>query len=177
MTKFFRRQQPITHKPNRSRRFLLEQLEDRIALSGLFLSLAESTIDEGFATTATVSRTGDVSGPMAVTLYSSDTTEATVPQSVVIPAGQTSVDFLVTAEEDDEADGIQSANIYAEANAPPTFELLTATNPLYMTRTIATLPDGRFVTAGLKYVGTSPWSFDVAVSRFLPGGQLDTSFS
>ncbi len=141
------------------------------------MSLADSTIDEGLATTATVIRTGDVSGPMAVTLYSSDTTEATAPQYVVIPAWQTSVDFLVTAQDDAEADGIQSATIYAEAHAPPTFELLTATNPLYMTRTIATLPDGRLVTAGLKYVGPSPWSFDVAVSRFLPNGQLDTSFN
>ncbi len=54
--------------------------------------------------------------------------------------------------------------------------MVSGSTQSYMTRTLAILSDGRYVTAGLKYVGPSPYSFDVAVSRFLPDGTPDPSF-
>ncbi|MCB1276553.1 M36 family metallopeptidase [Prosthecobacter sp.] len=60
-----------------------------------------------------------ISGPRAVdtivTLVSSDTTEATVPGTVVIPAGQTTTNFQVFPMEDSVQDGTQSVAITASA--------------------------------------------------------------
>lgn len=64
----------------------------------------------------TVSRTGDTSQPLTVTLTSSDTNEVTVPPSVVIPAGSTSVQFDVSGAEDGLIDGPQFPQITASAN-------------------------------------------------------------
>jgi len=168
------RQKRATRPISRSRRLLLELLEDRTAPAGLVLSVASYEVPEGLVTTGTVTRTNlDVSQPMTVWLYSSDTTEATVPESVIIPQGQASADFPIVAQDDDEIDASMTVIIHAEASVPEHFQLLTASSQTNMTRTIATLPDGGHVTAGLKYVGSS---FDVAVYRFLPNGQLDSSF-
>ena len=66
---------------------------------------------------ATVSRSNtDRSAPLTVQLASSDTTEATVPASVVIPAGSDSVTFTVTAVDDSLLDGLQSVVISASAS-------------------------------------------------------------
>ncbi|MEQ9411570.1 MAG: choice-of-anchor D domain-containing protein, partial [Fuerstiella sp.] len=70
------------------------------------------------ATTATVSRSSDVSGPLTVTLTSSDTSEATVPASITIPAGQTtSLPFDIDAIDDALPDGTQTVTITATAAA------------------------------------------------------------
>ena len=66
---------------------------------------------------ATVSRSNtDRSAPRTVQLASSDTTEATVPASVIIPAGLDSVTFIVTAVDDSLLDGLQSVVISASAS-------------------------------------------------------------
>jgi subtilisin-like proprotein convertase family protein len=62
--------------------------------------------------TVTVSNT-DRSAPLTVNLTSSDTTEATVPAQVTIPAGSASVNFTITPVNDPDIDGSQPVTITA----------------------------------------------------------------
>ncbi|MBO0697692.1 MAG: tandem-95 repeat protein, partial [Zavarzinella sp.] len=96
----------------RPRRLRIESLEDR-AMPSLTLSLANPAIVEGAATTATLTRTGDTSQPLTVSLDSSDHSEVTIPGSVVIDAGQASVTFDVQAIDDTDPDGAQYVNLLA----------------------------------------------------------------
>ena len=80
----------------------------------LSLVIAPGSISEGGGVaTGTVTRTGDVSGALTLTLSSSDTSEATVPGSVTIAAGSYFATFDITAVDDAEADGTQSVTITA----------------------------------------------------------------
>ncbi|MEZ6059115.1 MAG: FG-GAP-like repeat-containing protein [Planctomycetaceae bacterium] len=86
-------------------------------------ALAVSIVDDSFseaggtaATTATVSRTGDTTAAVTVTLVSNDTTEATVIGSVTIAAGETtSAAFDISAVDDLVVDGTQTITIIASA--------------------------------------------------------------
>ena len=55
--------------------------------------------------------------PLVVNLLSTDTSELSVPSTVIIPAGSASVDFNVSAIHDKLVDGTQSVQILASANA------------------------------------------------------------
>ncbi|MCA8998270.1 MAG: cadherin-like domain-containing protein [Planctomycetaceae bacterium] len=68
---------------------------------------------EGGTITGTLTRTGSTLLDQTVTLNSSDTTEATVPTTVIIPAGKASVTFTIQAVDDTFADGAQPATITA----------------------------------------------------------------
>jgi VCBS repeat-containing protein len=78
---------------------------------------AISELDGAQATTATVTRRNfaDISSELTVTLSSSDTSEATVPLQVVIPAGAASATFHIAAIDDDLIDGSQRVTITAQA--------------------------------------------------------------
>ena len=65
--------------------------------------------------TIQVTRNGDLGASIVVNLSSSDTSEATVPLNVTIPAGQSSVTFTVTAVNDTVIDGTQTARITGTA--------------------------------------------------------------
>ena len=67
------------------------------------------------AATGTVTRTGPTDAALTVTLSSSDTTSATVPATVTIPAGQISATFPITAVDDYTVDGTKSPVISASA--------------------------------------------------------------
>ena len=64
----------------------LEWLEDRTVPADLTLTLADPSLVEGFGTTVTLTRAGDLSQPLSVSLDASDLSEVTLPSSVVIPA-------------------------------------------------------------------------------------------
>ncbi|MEB3214332.1 MAG: Calx-beta domain-containing protein [Leptolyngbyaceae bacterium] len=82
----------------------------------LTLAIVPTSISEnGGSATATVTRAGDTSAPLVVTLASSDTSEAIVPATVQIPAGQASATFAVTAVDDNVIDGTQTSTITASA--------------------------------------------------------------
>ena len=83
------------------------------------LSFVPTSMSEfGGTLTGTVTRTVlDNSGPVTVNLTSDDTTEATVPLTVLIPANQNTANFTVTAVDDALRDGTQTANITASAAA------------------------------------------------------------
>ncbi|RYD35316.1 MAG: hypothetical protein EOP87_07575, partial [Verrucomicrobiaceae bacterium] len=67
------------------------------------------------ASVGTVSRSGSSVSALIVNLSSSDPTEATVPASVTIPAGSSSVNFDITAVNDTFPDGAKTAKITASA--------------------------------------------------------------
>ena len=76
---------------------------------------ASSIAENGGGTTATVTRNTETTGALSVNLTSSDTTEASVPSTVTIAAGQTSASFAVNAVDDAIADGPQQVTIAASA--------------------------------------------------------------
>ncbi|MEB3213859.1 MAG: malectin domain-containing carbohydrate-binding protein, partial [Leptolyngbyaceae bacterium] len=83
----------------------------------LSLSIDPTSISEnGGIATATVTRTGDTSGALTVNLSSDDTSEATVPATVEIAAGQTSATFQLTGVDDADVDGTQTPTITASAS-------------------------------------------------------------
>lgn len=85
----------------------------------LTVSLSPATVSEAAganASTGTVTRDGDLSQALVVTLTSSDTTEATTPATVTIPAGQTSANFAIAAVDDSIIDNTQTSVITASAN-------------------------------------------------------------
>ena len=55
--------------------------------------------------------------PLVVNLLSADTSELSVPSTVIIPANSASVDFNVSAIHDKILDGTQAVQILASANA------------------------------------------------------------
>ncbi|APZ95180.1 choice-of-anchor Q domain-containing protein [Fuerstiella marisgermanici] len=80
------------------------------------VAIAEDTISEDSGTsTVTVTRSSDTAGQIVMTLSSSDTGEATVPETVVIPAGQSSATATLTGVPDDLADSTQTVTITATA--------------------------------------------------------------
>ncbi len=84
----------------------------------LTLDITPSSFSESAsnpAATATVSRATSGTTDLVVNLSSSDTTEATVPSTITIPANQTSATFQVTAVNDSFPDGDKLVTITASA--------------------------------------------------------------
>ncbi|WP_425613729.1 beta strand repeat-containing protein [Anatilimnocola sp. NA78] len=83
----------------------------------LALSATVTAISElNGTTTATLARSNtDLSVPLVVSLASNDTSEATVPTTVTIPANQSSITFTINAVDDFIVDGSQFATITASA--------------------------------------------------------------
>ena len=67
------------------------------------------------ATIVTISRNTDTTAALTVNLSSSDTSEATVPATATIPAGQSSVTVNLAAVDDTVVDGTQTVTITASA--------------------------------------------------------------
>ncbi|MFP6703489.1 MAG: hypothetical protein VB861_17200, partial [Planctomycetaceae bacterium] len=101
-------------------RFELPALPGTAVSPSLSLSLAHGQIDEAdgpAATSGTVTRNGaDLSGPLTVSLSSSDTGEVGVPAVVSIPAGESSVGFSVASVNDSFVDGTQWVTVSATAS-------------------------------------------------------------
>lgn len=100
----------------------------------LRLTLARELVGEGLipATTGTVSRNNGTSGSLTIALASSDTTEATVPASVVIPEGANAISFPITSLGDGTNDGNQSVsfNVSAAGFAPASATLVVSDTDL-----------------------------------------------
>ncbi len=131
-----------------------------------------------------MTRSGDFSQPLVVHLVSSDTTEATVPATVTILAGDSFATFAINAVNDAQIDGLQNVTITASvapAGGPlsldPTFGTNgVATTPFEMkvnppSGEVAVQPDGKLVIAGEDPL-TGSWR----ISRLNADGSLDTSF-
>jgi len=81
--------------------------------AALTLTMPTTTAEGAGAITGTVTRSVVNASPITVTLASSDASNASVPATVVIPGGSASVDFLVTAVDDNRIDGTQNVAISA----------------------------------------------------------------
>jgi hypothetical protein len=81
----------------------------------LTLHLSTDLVMEGASATATVSRNTDPSAALTVNLSSSAGTEAQVPATVMIPAGQASAPFTVSGVVDGVTDGTKPAILTAGA--------------------------------------------------------------
>ncbi len=137
------------------------------------------------AALAIVTRTGDISQPLVVTLNSNDTTEATVPATVTIPAFQYEVSVPIAAVDDLIVDGTQNVTISANAqivtgggglSLDTTFGSggLASTSLLmqiqFPSAVIKALPDGKILAAS-ELTQTS-WQ----ITRLNANGSVDTSF-
>jgi uncharacterized delta-60 repeat protein len=171
-------------------RLAVELLEARTLLSGgpaLQVSIAPHSIVESTgpasSATGTVTRVNtDNSQPLTVNLNSSNSAEATVPTSVVIPANQASATFAVQAVADAAADGTQNVTVTGTARvAVPlgldaSFGGTGSVAQSSITQAVALQSDGKVVTAGLRYNGGNSNFYDFAVSRYNADGTPDTSF-
>src|SRR5690606_32027919 len=81
----------------------------------LTIQPATAEVREGQSRSLTISRTGDRAAALPVSLTSTDSTELTVPSSVIIPAGQGSATFTVQAVADGIVDGTQAVTVTASA--------------------------------------------------------------
>ncbi len=95
----------------------------------LSLSVVTSSISErGQTAQASITRT-DATGPLTIALASSDTTEASVPASITLVAGQLTGNFLITAIDDALLDGSQTVTISASGSTYiPASQLITVTD-------------------------------------------------
>ncbi len=82
----------------------------------LSLNLDRALLPEGSNTLGTVTRNTPATNDLLVTLASSDTSEATLPDNVTIPSGTNAVGFLVNAVNDGTPDGTQPATLTASAS-------------------------------------------------------------
>jgi uncharacterized delta-60 repeat protein len=172
-------------KSHRRVRLGLEQLERRELLSGnpaLTLSIAPRSFNENAGAAAAIGTVTRLNTDDAANLTSSNTTQATVPASVIIPAGQTSTTFNINAVDDHIVTPTQTVTISATANASVPLSSDTSFGGSgsvaqnYITTGTALQADGKVVTAGLDYVGGTSDFYHAAVSRYNADGTLDTSF-
>ncbi len=86
-------------------------------LETLTVAINLASISEiGGSATGTVTRSNsDINSALTVTLSSNDTTEATVPATITIPANRASATFAITAADDVLLDGTQTVTIMASA--------------------------------------------------------------
>ncbi len=94
-----------------------------LTLSAIPTSFPES--ENNPASVGTITRATGEATELVVSLSSSDTTEATVPATVTIPANETSAAFDITAVDDTFPDGSQTVTISATATGatPTTLDL------------------------------------------------------
>ena len=85
----------------------------------LLVSLANQTVLKNAgaaATTATVTRNGDLGQPLVVTIASSDPAATTTPTTVTIPASQSTASFPIGTVDDGLVDGNQTVTLTASAS-------------------------------------------------------------
>jgi cyclophilin family peptidyl-prolyl cis-trans isomerase len=87
------------------------------AVNAISLTIDKTSILETGTATGTITLSQAApEGGLYVTLSSSDTGEATVPETVFIAAGQTTTTFTITGVKDGILDGLQTVTITAEAS-------------------------------------------------------------
>jgi subtilisin family serine protease len=118
---------------------------------------------------------------LTVSLLSSDPSEATVPATITIPAGQITANFTITAVDDSEPDGSQSVNLSATASSHTgTTSTLTVTDDEVSLEGVTpgnpnSPANARFVTALREGSLNSPAPFRISNGGNFPLGlTLDT---
>ncbi len=111
-------------------------------VSALNLSITPPSISEnGGNATVTVSRNTEELGELTVNLFSDDTSEATVPATVTIPAGQVSATFTLTAVDDMNVDGTKVVTVTASVEGfTDGVEMLDVIDDEFPTLTLSITP-------------------------------------
>jgi hypothetical protein len=152
----------------------------------LSVTIVPDSISENLGTAVgTVTRnTTNNSQPLTVFLSSSDPGELSVPASVIIPAGASSITFDVTGVDDSLVDGSQTVTITATTGATSTgLDTTFGTDgfvslPNYRFNidpsiaSIVTQADGKMLVVGRHLTIGQAWN----VLRLNPDGTLDSSF-
>jgi hypothetical protein len=113
---------------------------------------------------------------LTVSLLSSDPSEATVPATITIPAGQISANFTITAVDDSEPDGSQSVKLSATASSHTgTTSTLTVTDDEVSLEGVTpgnpnSPANARFVTALREGSLNSPAPFRISSGGNFPLG-------
>ena len=124
-----------------------------------------------------MTRTGDTTNPLTVSVLSADPSEATVPASVTIPAGAPSATFPIAAVNDAAFDGTQRVRITAWADSPnpagtvaydPAFRPRTPRRCSPCTRWPCSRTEG-----AQRRLGNAT---NLTVTRHLPDGTPDPTF-
>lgn len=158
----------------------------------LTLSLPASVTEGGAAGTGTVTRSVVNASPVTVTLVSSNLLAATVPDTVVIPANQASVNFAISAVNDNAIDGTQSTTISASVTgwtgASGSVDVLdnenlnlTVTMPASITEaatgTGSVAISGTLTSALTVNLSTNTPKLTVPASVTIPAGSISVSFT
>ena len=145
------------------------------------------------ATRVILSRFGNISSELLVSLATSDTSELVVPENVMIPAGVQSVTFWADAVSDGIPDGSMSVEIGAtadgHASAAATVTMIDSESPsLTLHLTATEVAEGDVITATVEanrvadsdiqvtLFSTSGSQFDMPDSVIIPAGQQSISF-
>ena len=163
---------------------LLADAQEFVSRFGTELSLAvsNSAVSEGAGTSAstlTVTRSGDLSQPLNVTLTSSDTNKLQLEQSVVtIPATQATVNVLLNAIDNATVDGTTTVTITANATAlTPQTITVDVTDDDGDTLTITASESSILEDSGNVATIGAPNSFTYTITRSNTAGALTVDLS
>ncbi|HJZ94657.1 MAG TPA: hypothetical protein VKE40_27575, partial [Gemmataceae bacterium] len=175
-------------KSRKSRRLAFDRLEDRtVPVTGLVVSVTPDVVSESVGSvTGRVTRVDtSLALPLTVRLTSADPARVTVPDTVVIPAGESMATFPVGVI-DDTIPGNSASIIVSAAGAvtttlavdgsfgyPPGSGRMIFSTVGGQTRSITQAPDGKIVVVGSSNNSSSPPT--IRVARYLANGLLDTT--
>ena len=140
-------------------------LDNETTTLSLFLP---GTVTEGTTATATVSASGTVVSALTVSLVSGTPSRLTVPATVVIPGGSSSVTFNVTAVENTLTDGSATVNVAATASG------FTGTNA---NTTVLDNDAHHFSIAAIASPQTKNVAFNVSITAFDVGNAILTGYN
>jgi subtilisin family serine protease/subtilisin-like proprotein convertase family protein len=148
--------------------------------------------------TVTRSNDGNLGSPLVVTLDNRDRSEITVPDTITIPAGQTSATFVVDAADDNVLDGRQRVRVNAVASGyratadSRAFIFVTDSEPILVLDVddAGAFENEEFVTATITRTNTTSLATSLSIaltsnnanatvppSVTIPVGQASTTFT
>lgn len=143
----------------------------------LSISLNRQTVVEGGSVVGSVTRNRAAATPLIVILSGDNPALASFPGSVVIPAGQTSISFVISTSDDDLVNGSRSLKISAAAGghetATATLAVLDDDEPtLRLVLDESTVEEGYSITARVErnWITQEPLT---VLLRASSAGQLD----
>lgn len=141
---------PAAEGPLTLRPATVSVCDDEVGVITLSLPTAVAEAGDNLIGAGRVTISAPAGEPVSIDLTSSDTSELTVPKRVIIPAGETSVQFDVSTPDDDVYDGPQTVEVTAStANWIPAVASVKVEDSDPLTLTL-TLPASTTESSGLS---------------------------